>query len=268
MYRSLAATIATVLVCAFTLQAAEVPDHLKAQVKKVRQLCEQQLVNLEKRMEDLQSELKTARRDANKRRDLMQEIDRTKKEIQSLKDGALPSTHLNHFKLAIGQVGTIGADLEVLNVLGPEKILVAPYFLIREGVKEPQGEPFMIYGYPTQGVVDGQTLRRAGVFEVTGTEQYTTVAGGAKTVFKITWYDADTLKPYLDKQAARLDRPDADQTRPVRTWTDASGKFSVKASFAGSALGKVRLRKEDGSVIEVDLDKLSADDRKYINGLR
>ena len=95
MYRSVAATIATVLVWAFTLQAADVPEHLKAQVEKIRKLQERQLANLEKRMEDLQSELKTARRDANKRRDLMQEIDWTKKEIKALKEGALPSNPLD-----------------------------------------------------------------------------------------------------------------------------------------------------------------------------
>ena len=126
----------------------------------------------------------------------------------------------------------------------------------------------MIYGWPTKGVVDGQKVELPGLAEVTGTERYTTVAGGAKTVFKITWYDADALKPYLEKQAAKVDRPVADQTRPLRAWTDASGKFSVKASFAGSALGKVKLRKEDGSVIEVDLDKLLGADQEYVQSLR
>jgi predicted RNA-binding Zn-ribbon protein involved in translation (DUF1610 family) len=58
------------------------------------------------------------------------------------------------------------------------------------------------------------------------------------------------------------------QAQPLRTWTDASGKFSVKASFAGYAMGTVNLRKEDGSVIKVDLDQLSADDQEYVQSLR
>lgn len=290
MYRSVAVTIVTVLIWSLTLPAAEVPDHLKVQVEKLRQLRERQLAEFETRLTDLQSELKTA--PLSRRREFANQISWTKKGIDALKGGALPSAPLNCSKLALGQVGTLSAgDLQVLNVLGPDKMLVIPFRTVSSGGggvvplrasgqaiqnallntrKEP-GEPFMIDGRPTKGIVDGQKLDLPGLFEVTGTEQYETVAGGAKTVFKITWYDADAL-PYLgkytDKEPAKADRSAADQTRSVRTWTDASGKFSVKASFAGSAMGKVRLRKEDGSVIEVDLDKLSAADQEHVKGLR
>lgn len=289
MNRSVAATISTLLVWALTLQAAEVPEHLKVQVEKIRKLQEQQLAYFEKRLAELQPELKTERRNPRggslaRYSSLMQEVEQAKKEIKSLKEGALPSNPLNHFELAVGQVGKLSGlkglvpglaeEVEVINVLGPEKMLVVPICLVeaRTGWDKKAGEPLMIYGWPTKGVVDGQKLDLPGLVEVTGTEQYTTVAGGAKTVFKISWFDADALKPYLgkymEKQPAKVDRPAVDRTRPVRTWTDASGKFSVKASFDGSAMGKVKLRKEDGSVVEVDLDKLSADDQKYINGLR
>jgi hypothetical protein len=56
--------------------------------------------------------------------------------------------------------------------------------------------------------------------------------------------------------------------KPMRTWTDTSGQFSVTASFAGYAFGKVKLRKEDGSVIEVEFAKLSLADQGYVNSFR
>jgi len=50
----------------------------------------------------------------------------------------------------------------------------------------------------------------------------------------------------------------------ARTWTDDSGQFSIEAEFVSEADGKVRLRKPDGSIIEVSLAKLSANDRKFV----
>jgi hypothetical protein len=50
----------------------------------------------------------------------------------------------------------------------------------------------------------------------------------------------------------------------LRTWKDATGSFSVEAEFVGAGVGKVTLRKADGSTIKVPLEKLSAEDQQYI----
>lgn len=47
----------------------------------------------------------------------------------------------------------------------------------------------------------------------------------------------------------------------IRTWKDASGKFSVLAQFIGLADGKIELRKADGKIISIDLEKLSTADQ-------
>jgi hypothetical protein len=47
-----------------------------------------------------------------------------------------------------------------------------------------------------------------------------------------------------------------------RTWTDATGKFQLKAKFVSLKDGKVTLEKEDGKVVEIDINKLSAADKK------
>ena len=51
---------------------------------------------------------------------------------------------------------------------------------------------------------------------------------------------------------------------PVRTWKDQSGKYSVQARLERIDVDQVVLRKTDGSVVRVPIDRLSQDDRKYI----
>lgn len=51
------------------------------------------------------------------------------------------------------------------------------------------------------------------------------------------------------------------------TWSDSTGKFSVVAEYVGIKSGKVRLRKTDGSEIEVLLDRLSEEDQKFAKDL-
>ena len=50
----------------------------------------------------------------------------------------------------------------------------------------------------------------------------------------------------------------------ARTWTDSTGAFQVEAELVGVENGVVTLRKEDGKVIAVPLDRLSATDRKFL----
>lgn len=49
-----------------------------------------------------------------------------------------------------------------------------------------------------------------------------------------------------------------------RTWTDASGQFKIKADFVSYAAGQVKLKKADGSVIEIPMERLSEEDQKWI----
>jgi hypothetical protein len=50
----------------------------------------------------------------------------------------------------------------------------------------------------------------------------------------------------------------------TRTWTSAGGKFSIEAEFVSYANGKVKLKKVDGTLIDLEEDKLSRDDRDWI----
>jgi len=50
----------------------------------------------------------------------------------------------------------------------------------------------------------------------------------------------------------------------VRTWTDSTGKHKVEAEFVELKDGKVQLRKADGAMVRVPVERLSEADRAYI----
>lgn len=49
-----------------------------------------------------------------------------------------------------------------------------------------------------------------------------------------------------------------------RVWTSADGMFSLKATFIEEIGTKVRLQKEDGSIVKIDTSKLSAADQEWL----
>jgi len=53
-----------------------------------------------------------------------------------------------------------------------------------------------------------------------------------------------------------------------REWKDITGKFSIEAEFVELSGDNVRLRRSDGNVIAVPLNKLSERDRRYIASLQ
>jgi hypothetical protein len=52
----------------------------------------------------------------------------------------------------------------------------------------------------------------------------------------------------------------------AREWTDSTGQHKVEAEFAGLANGVVSLKKPNGRVIEVPIDKLSRADQRFARG--
>ena len=50
----------------------------------------------------------------------------------------------------------------------------------------------------------------------------------------------------------------------MREWLDATGKFHVQAEFVENGSEGVKLKKTDGTIITVQFDKLSEQDRKYV----
>jgi len=63
----------------------------------------------------------------------------------------------------------------------------------------------------------------------------------------------------------RADLAAAEGQAVMRTWTDASGAFTVQAKLLGVDDGKVRLEKADGTAATVPLQNLSEADRAYVS---
>ena len=60
-------------------------------------------------------------------------------------------------------------------------------------------------------------------------------------------------------------RETAEKRFEFRTWTSKTGKFKVRAKLRGVENGKVKLEKEDGTVILVPLSRLSEADQRFID---
>ena len=55
---------------------------------------------------------------------------------------------------------------------------------------------------------------------------------------------------------------------PLRVWTDSTGKHTVEAEFVELKDGRVRLKKEDGKIITIPIDKLSEVDQNVLRSKR
>ena len=49
-----------------------------------------------------------------------------------------------------------------------------------------------------------------------------------------------------------------------RSWTDATGKFSVEAKLSSRTATQVTLVKDDGKEVKLSIDKLSTTDQKWL----
>lgn len=81
-----------------------------------------------------------------------------------------------------------------------------------------------------------------------------------------------TIKPvFPPSRLALVQSGAANESTPasseLREWEDDTGRFKIMATLIGQTEDKVRLRKEDGRVVEVDFDQLSDEDRQYLSDL-
>jgi hypothetical protein len=145
-------------------------------------------------------------------------------------------------------------QLKVFQVVGEDgALLKRSAGEVRTGIigKEVVNEAlFMARGMSTEGWVDGRDVVLDGVFAVTGTEAYATDAG-SRTVPLLERLD-------LTNQADKFNRKSES-----RTWTTKNGK-TTDAMYVRHDRGKVTLMNSAGKTTEIELTKLSDEDRKYV----
>jgi hypothetical protein len=82
------------------------------------------------------------------------------------------------------------------------------------------------------------------------------------------------VKTYEDEKAEDTESTDAQpaegsassETSNMRTWSDSTGTFTLEAEFVGIVDGKVKLKKSDGKMAFIPLDRLSKEDQTYVTG--
>jgi hypothetical protein len=100
-------------------------------------------------------------------------------------------------------------------------------------------------------------------------------AGKQPTCPKVTTYEDEKAADTESAEAQPEDgsageKPSGDQSggdSKSRTWHDDTGAFNLQAEYAGVEDGKVKLKKPDGTMLSVPLDRLSSEDRRYVSKL-
>jgi SLA1 Homology Domain 1 (SHD1) protein len=68
----------------------------------------------------------------------------------------------------------------------------------------------------------------------------------------------------LGVEPAPISKTAGQPSTALRKWTDITGKFKIEAELVSLTDGNVQLKKKDGSLVSVPLDKLSQADREFI----
>ena len=143
-------------------------------------------------------------------------------------------------------------------------------------VVELDGEPYMHWIGPESDIslwdgweIPNQRILGIGVQKgrVTYHELKLKMLDGEAWILKPADFDgtpasnpASTGKPAAGKTpTAATEAKDA-----LRAWTDASGQHRTEAAFAGLTEGQVRLRRPDGTVRTLPLEKLSKADQEWV----
>jgi hypothetical protein len=187
-------------------------------------------------------------------------------------------------RVPFGQFLVSGKVLQVID----DKNLIATVEPIGGG----DSSTVWIEGIDTGGYFDdadlGLKFFAMKLWQVNGTKSYTNTLGAKKTVpcFKPYPLDMQKVLDHRDLfefgkhwnsfdqllEASKEERKKAEaqaaRDAKTRTWTDATGKFSVKAEYRGLAGDGVLLKKEDGKVVRIPLDRLNKADQDLINEWR
>lgn len=110
--------------------------------------------------------------------------------------------------------------------------------------------PYLLWAESTAGMSAGEILE--GPVYVAGTATARMRGGVSTAVTVLQLVSEKQLRAAVEKAT---ETPDG-----FRTWTDQSGDFSIVAKLLGHDATKVVLQKQDGTIVNVPIDKLSTED--------
>jgi hypothetical protein len=175
----------------------------------------------------------------------------------------------------IGDSGFIDIGLKALSRVSNTEYLVICIYLHEERI-------LLLRGFDMSKVADDVEfiLQQPVIMRTTFT--YDTASGNQNTVLvaesNVKALD-DVLAKEQEKAAtkksiAKLNRmayekrrrADSEERRRenTKTWTDSSGEHTMKAQFIYCVADKVKLKKEDGSVVFIPMEQLSEEDQAWV----
>jgi hypothetical protein len=191
----------------------EIPAKVQSLIERIQKTQERDLERLQEDVDEKESALRTKdrRRTKEQTKKLAADAKAAKDKLDKARKGEtviLPQ--LNLLSAKVGAIGLVPTDfmLAVSQVIDGDTLLVIPsvdeeYLVPGEAVlrtRSKSGEPLLIRGFPTAGLVDGKEFHTSKAIEVVGTESYTTVLGAKKTVFVIKPFDLEKWLPTIKKE--------------------------------------------------------------------
>ena len=115
-------------------------------------------------------------------------------------------------------------------------------------------------------IIEGERYSQAKYESCIGGKVTLIKPDGTKIVQQFTnlsSYDQNYIRRRLDIARYEKSKPD-EMIYPIRPWQSANGKFSTEARYLSSTDKDVQMEKDDGTVITVELSKLSWQDQNYV----
>lgn len=120
---------------------------------------------------------------------------------------------------------------------------------------------FWLHSSVVADLKEGQNLGTIkGRFTIAGKKKYTLVTGAISTI--------DLVEDAPPEKKAEEKRPPKQAPLKValvsRTWTNAETGRQIEAQYVSMIAGNVKLKKADGTIVTISIEKLSKDDQDWI----
>jgi hypothetical protein len=103
-----------------------------------------------------------------------------------------------------------------------------------------------------------------GFFKLTGKIKYKDTLGAAHMIDLVEDAPAEKKQKKKADDQPLIKRAPVKQAPISRTWTNAETGRQIEAEFVSMAFQKVKLRKADGTIITISIEKLSKEDQEWI----
>lgn len=198
-------------------ETTSIPPHILKLIEQLKSERAAKIAESQKELSAIESTLK--RRDPNRTKEeakqLANHVKSLKADIAARKsDNKFSAPRLDLFQPRKGTIGKIPdlVTITVLQIIDANTMHVIPSetrtkidfvgFEAKQSFYEEEGPRLIIRGISTTGTADKSKVRLRQLFEITGTESFTSVVGDKRTVFVLQPINIDKWVPEIEKALA------------------------------------------------------------------